>query len=247
MKNEQIEVTYEDEKITIPVIRYKTMKTARLLFRNGTAKVHASPTFPQKEIIDFITPHLDKIVDCYQRSSEIEMEEQTEFEEMTYELTLLGKKINLVRNWNLFEEVRLEGSNLIVDSVDYNDPEIVAELLKKWYRKECENILRKVYQEIYDLYFAKSCVKPELKFRNMKKQWGNYTKSKNSVTLNIKLGRIPSQLIEYVIIHELVHVFELNHSSKFYDVLAKIVENRKSYDEGLRQWSHVLRKLDFLW
>jgi len=58
----------------------------------------------------------------------------------------------------------------------------------------------------------------EVKFLEMKKRWGSCTNTGN-IILNIHLIKAPMYVIDYVIIHELAHLIEYNHSSKFWNIV----------------------------
>jgi len=62
--------------------------------------------------------------------------------------------------------------------------------------------------------------------RNQRTQWGSCSQ-KNNISLNIKLVLLPKELIDYVILHELVHTRIHNHSKKFWDELDSYMENSK--------------------
>ena len=72
--------------------------------------------------------------------------------------------------------------------------------------------------------------------RNQKTRWGSCS-SKNNISLNIKLVRLPEQLTDYVIIHELVHTRIKSHNKKYYAALEQIVNERKSLDQELKKYS----------
>jgi predicted metal-dependent hydrolase len=62
----------------------------------------------------------------------------------------------------------------------------------------------------------------KVSIRNQKTKWGSCS-AKNNISLNINLVRLPDQLRDYVILHELVHTRIKNHSKKFWSELDKTV------------------------
>jgi len=58
--------------------------------------------------------------------------------------------------------------------------------------------------------------------RNQKTKWGSCS-AKNNINLNINLVRLPDELRDYVILHELVHTRFKNHSKKFWAELDKVI------------------------
>jgi predicted metal-dependent hydrolase len=75
--------------------------------------------------------------------------------------------------------------------------------------------------------------------KNQKTRWGSCSEKKN-INLNINLVSLPEILMDYAIMHELVHTKELNHSSQFWDLLEKYMENAKILDRELQQYSLFL-------
>ena len=72
--------------------------------------------------------------------------------------------------------------------------------------------------------------------RNQKTRWGSCS-GKNNINLNMQLMNIPNHLIDYVILHELVHTKVKNHSPLFWGSLDKYVGNAKAIDKELKQYS----------
>ena len=71
--------------------------------------------------------------------------------------------------------------------------------------------------------------------KNIKSRWGSCSK-KGNVNFSLHLMLLPIELIEYVILHELVHTIEHNHSKNFWARLDKICGNAKSVDRRLRNY-----------
>lgn len=71
--------------------------------------------------------------------------------------------------------------------------------------------------------------------RNQKTRWGSCS-SKNNISLNMKLVMLPDELVDYVILHELVHTRKKDHSKAFWAEMDKLVGNSKSLRLKLRHY-----------
>ena len=72
--------------------------------------------------------------------------------------------------------------------------------------------------------------------RNQKTRWGSCSSKKN-INLNMKLAVLPDRLMDYVILHELVHLKIPNHSKDFWTALDRFVPNAKILKAELRKYS----------
>lgn len=72
----------------------------------------------------------------------------------------------------------------------------------------------------------------EVKFRKLDKRWGSCSPN-NVLTFNIEAIKLPYSLIDYLIIHELVHTKIKNHSKEFWAELSKHIPNWRELDEKM--------------
>jgi predicted metal-dependent hydrolase len=84
---------------------------------------------------------------------------------------------------------------------------------------EARNILVGRLEEIAKIHNFKYA---KVSIRNQKTKWGSCS-AKNNINLNINLARLPDELRDYVILHELVHTRFKNHSKKFWAELDKVI------------------------
>jgi predicted metal-dependent hydrolase len=74
-----------------------------------------------------------------------------------------------------------------------------------------------------------------LSIRGQKNRWGSCSRN-GTVSLNWKLMFLPEPIIDYVIVHELAHIREMNHSAKFWDIVQNFCPDYKRYRRYLKTY-----------
>jgi predicted metal-dependent hydrolase len=104
--------------------------------------------------------------------------------------------------------------------------------LESWFKTESLNYFTTRTFELAQQYgFDKLTA---IKVRKMRSSWGN-CRSNGLITFNYNLIKAPIELIDYVIIHELCHLLQPNHSNKFYQLQASILPHWKQLKSQLDQ------------
>jgi hypothetical protein len=106
----------------------------------------------------------------------------------------------------------------------------IKEIVENFYISEAKKYFTKRLQHFAqknDFVFSR------LKIRNTKTRWGSCSPD-NNICLTWKLMHAPADIVDYVIVHELVHTKIKNHSDKFWDKLSTILPNYKNDKNWLR-------------
>lgn len=70
--------------------------------------------------------------------------------------------------------------------------------------------------------------------RNTRSRWGSCS-SRGNLNFNYKVALLPAELCDYVIVHELCHLAEFNHSSAFWALVARTVPDHRTLRRTLRR------------
>lgn len=100
------------------------------------------------------------------------------------------------------------------------------------------------FNKIYEAKISKVNIK------NQKTRWGSCSR-KGNINFNYKIALIPSRLADYIIVHELCHLKEFNHSRKFWNLVAETIpdwrerrgELKKSGKMSVGDYTGVKEKL----
>lgn len=116
------------------------------------------------------------------------------------------------------------------------------EIVTEWYRRE----LRTVLGEIINKWKGRIGVTvSRWDIKRMKTRWGTCNKETGRILLNLELAKKPLHCIEYVVVHELVHLIEKRHNDRFVELMTKYLPQWESRKDELNRlilshekWSH---------
>ena len=96
--------------------------------------------------------------------------------------------------------------------------------------KDFKENKQKAYALVHNkvLYFNKfyNFEIKSINIRNQKTRWGSCSKDKN-INFNYKIVFLPSLFQDYIIVHELCHLREMNHSKRFWNLVAQQIPDHK--------------------
>lgn len=89
-------------------------------------------------------------------------------------------------------------------------------ILNTWYRKQLQERLKEILDKCEKIVGVKA---DEYRIKNMRTKWGTCNIIQKRIWLNLQLVKKPVECLEYVIIHELVHLLERKHNKRFYNFM----------------------------
>jgi predicted metal-dependent hydrolase len=124
---------------------------------------------------------------------------------------------------------------LVPKKYSISDKDVQKEIrrgIERAWRKEAKNYLPDRVIQLADKHNFKI---NSVSIQNAKTRWGSCSHN-NNINLSLHLMRLPDYLIDYVILHELVHTKIKNHSSEFWQLLNIVSGNAKKLDREVKDF-----------
>lgn len=147
-------------------------------------------------------------------------------------IMFLGKLYSLEVIKDSFDGIRFDNRFLVSGKHKAK----ANQFLKDWYIEQAEE---KIIPRIKRFADQLGVQYKKINIREMKHKWGSCT-PKNNINFNWRLIKSPTFVIDYVIIHELVHLIISDHSPEFWHMVSIQQPNYKKAKEWLRQYGHKL-------
>lgn len=190
-----MKIVIDNEEIEL-VVHYKNNKNLYIRARDEkTLEVTCNPFMTTKKIMKVIEENESKIISMLKQKEKEALKEK--------DFWYLGKPYQIVYesvSHPYFESEKIHVKN--------------EQVLQKFYNAETERVFKSEVERI--LPFFKNIPFFTLKIRKMKTRWGVNNLTQKTITLNSELLKKDLDLLDYVIIHELCHFYEANHSANFW-------------------------------
>ena len=202
-------------------------KTIALYIRNATLEVRAPLRTEVHDIEQFITLKMGWITKKLAQSAE-RLTKQASFS-LTY-----GDTISY-RGWTFFI-VAKDGNQIGFDEGCFYMP---AGMDPKQIKATCMQIYRlsaksHIPEQVW-FYAKKMGVMPDdVKINDAKSRWGSCS-SKKSINFSWRIMMADNDVIDYVIVHELAHLIEMNHGPKFWSIVENVLPDYRKRKVWLKE------------
>lgn len=154
-------------------------------------------------------------------------------------LVVVDRDADLRRNDGILVQRSIDGSELCVSVPEGVEPArrypVISEAIEQWYISEANQHLPQRLAEWSEL----TGLRPErVRVGNARQRWGSCT-AKRTISLAWRLIQQPDRLSDYVIVHELAHLREMNHQRPFWDLVESIMPDARARSKELRKRSHM--------
>lgn len=114
-------------------------------------------------------------------------------------------------------------------------PEVSAEERREMYEKHKGDALRlvqdrlAVFNQVYGLRWK------NVRIKNSRTRWGSCS-GKGNLNFHYKIALLPIHLADYIIVHELCHLAQMNHSPRFWALVAKTIPDHIAHRKEIRKY-----------
>lgn len=227
--NSEIQYYYSVKKVKNINLRIKP---------DGTVHVSASKSVPLEYVDNFVRSKSNFILEAVENfKKNMSLPQRLDDGDIMY---FLGKSyiVRLGKRANSGASLSFENREFYIYLRDINDIQSRFNTLEGWQKFASGEIFPPIMKKMLTLFKENPIDEPTLRYRKMKSRWGSCHFHQKIITLSLMLTEVSVPAIEYVVLHELVHLFHPNHSKEFYTMVEKLMPDWKSRRQLLREHKH---------
>jgi predicted metal-dependent hydrolase len=226
-----------------PVNITRRKGSSRLSMRvkpDGTISVNCPWFVTAREVVDFVGKNQQWI-----KAQQEKRQAQVHIYAPGDVITTRHHQIQLISSVNGKVQAGIKDGKAVLtipENVDHREEGVqlfIRKIIAEVCRKEAKLYLPLRVKELADKHrFSFTGVS----VKNLKSKWGSCSSTKN-INLNVQLMRLPDELIDYIILHELAHTRHMNHGEGFRALLNKITEGKaRALDLEIKRQGKLLFK-----
>ena len=225
---------YRQEEASITRLIRTNRKTMVIVIENdASVTVRAPRRVSKKEIFDFVKSKKDWISEK-QKEASLKARQARAKKFVEGELFLyLGKLYPLVITDETSYALRFSKGNFVLHTKCQKD---AKSIFIKWYKRVALKLLTQrieYYSKVTGIRYK------NIRINNAQSRWGSCG-LKGTINFTWRLILAPQEVVDYVVVHELAHLKELNHSSRFWNIVKSIYPDFLKSRKWLTDNGHIL-------
>jgi len=221
-------------------ITFKRVRNIILRLKPGTTRLYISAPhrISQKEIAQFIQSRTEWI-EHHQAALQAAPPPSTTLREGD-KCAVWGRPLQLVFTPKRRKAISYDLAYLYLPVGDVETVSI--KLIERWYKQEAERAI----QEILPYWLEQTQTHiTKVTCRSMSSRWGSCSPTRRTIRLNSALAQYDLKYLEYVLVHELTHLYELGHNARFYGFMDQFLPDWRTRQRGLHHF-HPTTQPSFL-
>ena len=219
------------------VIRTERRKTADIRVEDGAVSVVVPSDLPIERIDSLLKEKRkwikDKIV-LHRQAQPVSEKQYVSGEAFSY----LGRNYRLKVEKGAFQPVRLIAGRLVVTVPEGKDePHMIRNALVRWYKLQAEQKIKEKVERYAPVVGAEPT---GLGIKSFKSRWGSCT-AKGRLEFNWRVMMAPNSVVDYVVVHELCHLKQHDHSAEFWQMVERVMPSFVEKKAWLKQFEMSLR------
>lgn len=214
------------------LIRSKRKTISIMISKEGKLIIKAPLNVSEAYIKEIINKRKDWIIDKRSQILNRKKPEITYYDGKTINIFDEPYKIKFAKDDRFAMKITKEKEIVIADDLIDDIKFLLPQAIKKLSKPKFEE--RAIYWSNIMGYNFK-----QIKLSSANGRWGSCS-NRGNINLNWKLALAPLHIIDHIIVHELAHLKEMNHSAKFWEIVAKHFPQYKECKKWLVQNGHLL-------
>lgn len=224
----------DGKNIPLRIERSKRKSVSLQISDTAELVVKAPVRTTQEQLESFVTKHKDWVFDKIQKRSDSNLLNADYLNGRR--MLLLGQAYDIA--FGPVKSVSINGNTVLLPLKNSGLPKPeIDRALAKWLRKAALELTKNVADDLS----ARLCLPYEsLRLSNARTRWGSCD-AKKRISFNFRIACLPRALIEYIVLHELCHTVQLNHSPAFWACVAKTLPQYKVLRNQLKNYGWLQR------
>lgn len=241
---EKTQIIIKGRKIPLVVRSYKTSRSIKAYYKGDVLYISKPCRVPLKEVDKFINNYETFLYAEYikiKSDKNLGIKKWVDGEKISYK----GKEYTIITNNTKNKSVKIRINDrdrfIYIDIPQGLSREERVELILKAIKKEFKKNTEQIIEEKLGYWSSTTGIEYNTyRVHDATTRYGSCVKSKKALNFSSRLVMLPDRVIDAIVVHELCHIEQANHSPKFYGLVEKYMPDYKEVDKWLRENNNLL-------